>query len=596
MKIKYLNGERLYYAFISGAKEVIENRKELNKINVFPVPDGDTGTNLSRTLSMVIKNVIADKSIKVTLDSMSEAALKGAIGNSGIIFAQFINGLKESVDSENRLSVNNFVKMIENAVNITYQAISEPVEGTMLTVMKDWSEALKELKSKTDDFEVIMQESLKTAKVSLENTKDQLEVLKKAQVVDSGALGFIYFLKGILEFIETGNIEDINNVNISLDVDENVLNEKSEIKYRYCTEAYLEDVNIDIKTLNEKLSRFGDSLITAGDNKKMRVHIHTNDPADFFSVLNQHSTIIDQKVDDMLIQYNIKYNRKSEIALVTDSIADLPQKYIDENQIHVIPINLIIDNTNYLDKITITQNKFYDLVDKSEEYPTSSQPSVKSVEDKLSFIADHYNKIIIITVSSNLSGTYQTVKSAVEKIKDGVKIEIIDSKLDSGAQGLLVMEAFEKIKQGEEFEKIVSYLDEIKSNIYIYVSVDNFEYMVRGGRVSPLKGKLAKILNLKPIVSLDKEGNGIAFAKAFSKKGNNKKIKEIIRKHLNEEGIKRYSIVHGDGINRAKNYEEMFTNIIGKKPDYIEPISPVIALSAGRNSVAISVMTKKGED
>ena len=596
MKIKYLNGERLYYAFISGAKEVIENRKELNEINVFPVPDGDTGTNLSRTLNMVIKNVVADKSVKVTLDSMGDAALKGAIGNSGIIFAQFINGLKENMDTENRLTVNNFVKMIENAVEFTYQAISEPVEGTMLTVMKDWAKALKELKTNTDDFEFIMQESLKSAKKSLEKTKDQLEVLKKAQVVDSGALGFIYFLKGILEFIETGKIEDINNINISLEVEENVLDEKNEIKFRYCTEAYLEDVKINIKPLNKKLSRYGDSLIIAGSTEKMRVHIHTNEPAEFFSKLNQYSTIIDQKADDMLIQYNIKYNRISDIALVTDSIADLPQKYIDDNQIHVIPINLIIDNTNYLDKVTITHDEFYDLVDQSKEYPTSSQPTVKLVEDKLSFIADHYKKIIIITVSSKLSGTYQTVKSAIEKIDDNVEVTIIDSKLDSGAQGLLVMEAVEEIKAGKDFEDIVSYLEEIKDNIYIYVSVDNFEYMVRGGRVSPLKGKLAKLFNLKPIVSLDKEGNGVAFAKSFSKIGNNKKIKEIVKNHLNDEGIKRYSIVHGDGIKRAKDYEEIFTDIIGDKPEFIEPISPVIALSAGRNSVAISVMTKKGED
>ncbi|MGM0446569.1 MAG: DAK2 domain-containing protein, partial [Bacillota bacterium] len=543
MKIKYLNGERLYYAFISGAKEVIENRKELNEINVFPVPDGDTGTNLSRTLNMVIKNVIADKSIKITLDSMGDAALKGAIGNSGIIFAQFINGLKESIDTENRLSVNKFVKMIENAVDLTYQAISEPVEGTMLTVMRDWSKALKELKSKTDDFEVIMQESLKTAKKSLEKTKDQLEVLKKAQVVDSGALGFIYFLKGILEFIETGKIEDIDNINISLEVEENVFDQKTEIKFRYCTEAYLENVKINIKSLNQELSRYGDSLIIAGSIDKMRVHIHTNKPAEFFSKLNQYSTIIDQKVDDMLIQYNIQFNRITEIALVTDSIADLPQKFIDENQIHVIPINLIIDNTNYLDKVTITHDKFYDLVDQSEEYPTSSQPTVKSVEDKLSFIADHYEKIIIITVSSKLSGTYQTVKSAVKKIDNNVEVAIIDSKLDSGAQGLLVMEAVEKIKEKNDFKDIVSYLENIKDNIYIYVSVDNFEYMVRGGRVSPLKGRLAKLLNLKPIVSLDKEGNGVAFAKAFSKRGNNKKIKEIVKNHLRDEGIKRYSIV-----------------------------------------------------
>src|SRR6056297_248707 len=246
MKIKYLNGERLYYAFISGAKEVIENRKELNKINVFPVPDGDTGTNLSRTLNMVMENVIADKSIKATLNSMGDAALKGAIGNSGIIFAQFINGLKENINSEKRINVENFSEMINNAVDYTYQAISEPVEGTMLTVMKDWAKSLDELKARTDDFEELMSESIKSAKKSLENTKNTLEVLRKAHVVDSGALGFVYFLSGILEFIQTGQIQDIDKYDVVLENEETAITEKEEIEYRYCTEAYIEDVKKEI--------------------------------------------------------------------------------------------------------------------------------------------------------------------------------------------------------------------------------------------------------------------------------------------------------------------------------------------------------------
>ncbi len=596
MKIKYLNGERLYYAFISGAKEVIENRKELNKINVFPVPDGDTGTNLSRTLNMVMENVIADKSVKTTLNSMGDAALKGAIGNSGIIFAQFINGLKENLKAERRLTVDNFAEMIDNAVDYTYQAISEPVEGTMLTVMKDWSKSLEELRAKTDDFEELMSESLKTARKSLDNTKNTLEVLKRAHVVDSGALGFVYFLSGILEFIRTGKIQDINHYDIVLENEEAAVSEEEELEYRYCTEAYIEDVKKEIPEIREELSHLGDSLIIAGTSAKMRIHIHTNEPAEFFADLNNYSTIIDQKVDDMLIQYNVKYNRISNIALVTDSIADLPKNYMDNNQINMIPINLVVDQTNYLDKVTVTSDNFYDLVDEAEEYPTSAQPSVKTVEDKLSFLADHYEGIIIITVSSNLSGTYDSVQSAAGNIQNGTKITIIDSKLDSGAQGLLVMEAAEKIKEGWDYQEIVDYIENIKHNLYIYVSVDNFEYMVRGGRVSPLKGKLAGLLNLKPIVSLDEEGNGIAFAKAFSKRGNNKKIKQIVKDHMEEAGIKRYSIVHGDGIERAQRYKKMFTQLIGKEPDYIEDISPVIGLSAGRNSVAISLMTKKGDD
>jgi hypothetical protein len=596
MKIKYLNGERLYYAFISGAKEVIENRKELNKINVFPVPDGDTGTNLSRTLNMVMENVIADKSIQTTLNSMGDAALKGAIGNSGIIFAQFINGLKESTVNEHKLNVNNFTKMIKNAVDYTYQAISDPIEGTMLTVMRDWSKSLEELKVKTDDFEELMSESLKSAKSSLNKTKDTLEVLRKAHVVDSGALGFVYFLSGILDFIRTGKIQEIENYNIVLENEETTFSEEEEIKYRYCTEAYLEEVSKDIPVIREELEFLGDSLIIAGSKKKMRIHIHTNKPAELFAKLNKYSTIIDQKVDDMLIQYNVKYNRISNIALVTDSIADLPKKYIDDNQINIIPINLIIDGSNYLDKITITSENFYKLVDEAEEYPTSAQPSMKMVEDKLSFLADHYNSIIVITVSSNLSGTFDTVKTASENIKNGTNISIIDSKLDSGAQGLLVIEAAEKIKKGSTYQEVIDHIKKIRNNFYIYVSVDNFEYMVRGGRVSPLKGKLANLLNLKPIVSLDKDGNGIAFAKAFSKRGNTKKIKEIVKEHLNGNGIKRYCIVHGDGLDRAEQYKNIFTQIIGKEPEYIEDISPVIGLSAGRNSVAISLMTNKGDD
>ncbi len=594
MKIKYLNGKRLYYAFISGAKEVIENRKELNRINVFPVPDGDTGTNLSRTLNMVMENVKADKSVKATLNSMGDAALRGAIGNSGIIFAQFINGLKENAEADKRLNVNNFVDTINKAVEQTYQAISEPVEGTMLTVMKDWSKSLEKIKVKTDDYEELMSESLKTAKSSLNKTQDTLKVLKRAHVVDSGALGFVYFLTGILEFIKTGKIKEINNYEVIMDKEETGFSKEDEIVFRYCTEAYLENVQKEIPIIRNELAELGDSLIIAGGSEKMRIHIHTNHPAEFFATLNNFSSIIDQKVDDMLIQYKIKYNRIADIALVTDSIADLPKKYIDDNQIHVIPINLIIDDTNYLDKITLTSEKFYDLVDKAEEYPTSAQPSIKTVEDKLSFLADHYDSIIIITVSSNLSGTYETVKTASKNIKNGTEITIIDSKLDSGAQGLLVMEAAEKIKQGFKHEEIVKYIQNIKEQLYIYVSVDNFEYMVRGGRVSPLKGKLAGFFNLKPIVSLDEEGNGIAFAKAFSKKAITNKIKEIVKEHQEKEGIKRYSIVHGDGEERAREYKKIFTSLIGKEPEYIMDISPVIGLNAGRNSVAISLMTNRG--
>lgn len=599
MKITYLDGKRLYYAFLSGAREVIKNRRELNENNLFPVADGDTGSNLSRTLSVVKNEIVKDNSLKVTLNSMGDAALKGAIGNSGIIFAQFINGLKNSISSEDHINVSGFASAVENAVDYTYQGMSNPVEGTILTVMKDWSESLKSLKDKSDDFAEIMEKSLETACSSLIETKNKLEVLRKADVVDSGAQAFVYFLQGVVRFIKNGNIKDLKlEEKIELDeIEEDYLEAEEDIRFRYCTEAYIENLVVDLPQLRDKINDLGDSIITAGDKNKMRIHIHTNEPAEFFARLDNLSNIIDQKADDMQLQYEVKYNKKSNIAVVTDSIADLPAEFIDENQIHLIPLNILIDGTNYLDKLTLNSSKFFQMLDQAEEYPSSAQPTIQSVENKFAYLADHYDSIIAVTVSSKMSGTYDTFIKAAENTKKENKeleIAIVDSKTNSGAQGLLVMEAAEQVNKGRSFEDIVDYLKNIRENIYIYVSVDDFKYMVKGGRVSPLKGKLASILNLKPIISIDREGNGIAFAKAFSKRGNFKKISSILEEHQKNKGIKRYAVVHGDDQERADKYRNSFKKLLGKEVEFVEDISPIVAINAGRGSTAVALI-ERGE-
>ncbi|PUU94553.1 MAG: degV family protein [Halanaerobium sp.] len=597
MKITYLDGKRLYYAFLSGAKEVIANKKELNRINLFPVADGDTGSNLSRTLSIVGSEAVKDDSLTVTLNSMGDAALRGAIGNSGIIFAQFINGLKNSIDRAESVNVSKFAQAVDNAVNYTYQGINNPVEGTILTVMKDWADSLKKLKNRSSDFAEVMEESLISASSSLENTKNQLAVLREADVVDSGAQAFVLFLEGIVGFIKTGDLKDLKiNSTAKIEIaQEEEIGKETEIKYRYCTEAYLENLEIEIPALREKLSDLGDSLIVAGDRSKLRVHIHTSNPPEFFIKLNKFATILDQKADDMLLQQAVKYNRKTEIAVLTDSIADFPEEYRDQHQVHLLPLNILLAGTNYLDKVTIDSKNFFDIIDEAEEYPSSAQPAVKKIEDQLNYLAEHYDSIIAITVSAKMSGTYDNLTKAAENVKkenEELKIEVIDSKTNSGAEGLLVMEAVEKIEAGKSFEEAVSYLKSIREKLYIYVSVSDFKYMVRGGRVSPLKGKLAGFLNLKPIISIDREGNGIAFATAFSKKGNFKKIKSILEDHQSENGIKRFAVVHGDDLERAKRYLESFRELLDIEVEFLEPISPIVAMNAGRGSTAVALLEK----
>ncbi|MFP4370771.1 MAG: DAK2 domain-containing protein [Halanaerobium sp.] len=597
MKITYLDGKRLYYAFLSGAKEVIANKKELNRINLFPVADGDTGSNLTRTLSVVKNEAVKDNSLTITLNSMGEAALKGAIGNSGIIFAQFINGLKNSIEREDSINVNKFVQAVDYAVNYTYQGINNPVEGTILTVMKDWAESLKYLQNKSSDFAEVMEESLETAAVSLKKTKTQLKVLREADVVDSGAQAFVLFLEGIVDFIKSGNLNELSKERIpEIDsIAEKEIGKEEKIDFRYCTEAYIANVDVEIDELRADISDLGDSLIAAGDKRKMRVHIHTNKPPELFIRLNKYADILDQKADDMKMQQAVKYNRKHKTAVLTDSIADLPAEYRDQHQIHLLPLNILVDGTNYLDKLTIDSQNFFDIIDDAEEYPSSAQPPIKKIEDKLNYLAEHYDSIIAITVSSKMSGTYDNLTKAAENIlaeHEGLKIEVIDSRTNSGAEGLLVMEAAEQLEAGKGFAETVEYLKSIREKLYIYVSVSDFKYMVRGGRVSPLKGKVAGFLNLKPIISISREGEGIAFATAFTKKGNYKKIRSILEDHQKQNGIKRFAVVHGDDLKRAKRYKDSFSELLNIEAEFLESISPIVAMNAGRGSTAIALIEK----
>ncbi len=509
LSLKLLNGEGLYHSFVSGAREVIKNKRILNDINVFPVADGDAGNNLASTMYSIIEETKVMASAKNTMNSIAEAAMIGARGNSGIIMAQYINGMFMSLNDD-EISIQGFAISVKNAVPHAYNAIAEPVEGTIITVMRDWAEAVYSNKDNAKNFYELLKRPLDAALTSLKGTTLKLKILEKSKVVDSGAKGFVYFVQGLTEFMKEGKIlaETIEKSDI---VFENHIHNQESFKYRYCTEALIgkKDKDLDFKSIKESLFEMGDSLIVAGNNIKSRIHIHTNKPYEVMKYLSEISLIIQQKADDMKMQYEASNERKYKIALVTDSIADLPRDFIDEHQIHVVPLNLVIDNSSYLDKVTITPELFYNMLDNLEEYPSSAQPIPKVVESLYQMLLESYNEIIVITVAKEQSGTYSVFSKAAEKmIKEGKKIEVIDSKQNSGAEGLLVMKAAEMIKLGTSFYMITDEIKNLTRNTRILVSVNTLKYMVRSGRLNILTGFAGKLVNLKPVVGLDENGKG----------------------------------------------------------------------------------------
>lgn len=594
MSLQYIDNEKIYYAFLSGAKEVIKQKRELNKINVFPVPDGDTGTNLAFTMNAILEEAKVQESVKKTMESIAEAALTGARGNSGIIFAQFINGLYMGLEDKKNISIKGFSKSVKNAVKYAYKSITNPIEGTMITVMQDWSNSLEILKDQTTDFTEILSNSFEVALQSLKETPNKLKVLKNASVVDSGAKGFVHFLEGFGNFIKTKIVNQtvLDLEDVRLELNDVHIYDNPNLTYRFCTEALVKGENLNLDKIKLALNDLGDSLIVAGHSNKIRIHIHTNEPAALFHRLKHFGQIVQQKAEDMRRQYEATHTRKHQIALVTDSIADLPKDLMDLHQIHMIPLNLIIEDTSYLDKTTITPSYLYNLLDEAEYYPTSSQPTVKATEDFLNFIAINYDSIVVVTVSKQMSGTYETILKAANMVKEqGKKISIIDSKLNSGAQGLVVLKAAEEIAAGRSFEEVVHAVENTIKNTKIFVSVSTLKYMVRSGRVKKIQGFAAKLFNLKPVVSIDSQGRGIIIGKSLSVKANTKKMKKLVNKIAHTKKIVSYSIVHADALDRAYEYEQIFTQMIGKKPAYTTDISSVVALNAGVGCVAIALTT-----
>jgi DegV family protein with EDD domain len=584
MKIKYLDGRRLYYAVLAGGRAVIRDQHYLNQINVFPVPDSDTGTNLAATMRSIAERARAFPSAELTLGSIADAALVGARGNSGIIFAQFLLGLSQEVKNQVRLSTRHFAESARRAVQHARRSILSPVEGTMITLLHDWAESIYEQRLKMNDFVELLSYSLHIAEKSLEETPQRLEILARAGVVDAGAKGFFDFLEGIVTFIRRGDLKEaIRAETAPLLPATEVHAARHSVTRRYCCEALITGRDLDVEAVRAAVQASGESAIVAGSRSKVRLHVHTDTPADLFGGLRTFGTIAEIKADDMLRQYEAAHQRKFPIALMTDSACDLPREIMDEHQVHVVPFSLSFGESLFLDKITITPDEFYGLLKTSPEMPRTAQPSRATVQRHFEFLAAHYEKIMAVTISSGLTGFYGQALAARDSVAPE-KIHVVDSRQLSAAQGLLVLRVAEAVKAGSSAEDIAARAGDWVAKTKLWADIRTLKYMVRGGRVSPLKGLLAGLLNIKPIISLDGEGRAVAVGKSFSRRRNMKKIVQMIGRAAAGRRVWNYAVVH------ALHYAEELGPVLGRKPAFIMDISPVIGVHNGIGVVGICLM------
>ncbi|MFZ4401719.1 MAG: DegV family protein [Bacteroidales bacterium] len=588
-----IDGRQLYYTFIAGGKKILEQQHYLNKINVFPVNDGDTGSNMATTIQSVIELILPNKSFTITANRIAETTIMNARGNSGIIFAQLLFGMSKEAGEQESLSVSQFAVCIKNSIPYMYEAVAIPVEGTMLTVIREWSEFIYAQREIITDFKLLFVRSKEIILKSLMETTQKLQVLAKAKVVDAGANAFLLFIEGIIEFINSNSIRKLlrsKTEPLILPTSNEHISE--EVKFRYCTEGILRNLTIDQKTLSSLLQQNGDSVVIGGDNQLKHIHIHTNNPANLFHQLKEVSLITFQKADDMLRQSEFIFKRKWKIALVTDSTCDLPQDIIDQYQINMMPLNIHFGASHYLDKITIQPEQFYMLLNQHSEFPKTSQINEKAFINIYAQLAEHYDSIIAIHLTDKFSGTYySSLKAAQAATKEFNKpISVLNSKSLSGSLGLITLRIAQAIESGLSHDNIVLKAEKWIEDSRIFVSVKTLKYMVRGGRVSHAKGYIAKLLNINPIVSMDENGQSFVFGNTLSQSSNMQKVMDHIYTICKNREVWNYIILHAQNNDAAEWYAQKMNEFTGKMPVAIVNISPVIGCNAGIGAASVALM------
>lgn len=312
---KTVTGALFRKMIISGANYLENNKEYVDSLNVYPVPDGDTGTNMSLTMRSAIRevNMVTNNNLDAIGDAVSKGALKGARGNSGVILSQILKGFSSVIVEEKTINTKLFAKALKEGANVAYKAVTIPKEGTILTVIRMMADESIKIAKKVDEMADFLKQTIDVGEEVLKMTPDLLPVLKKAGVVDAGGRGLLVILNGFLKVLlgdESELAMDFAEDTVTSDPMQNAVvdyNDLADIEFAYCTEFFVININkktteADIDKLREKLMSIGDSVICIGDLNLIKVHVHTNEPGVALTNALKLGEINGVKIENMLEQ------------------------------------------------------------------------------------------------------------------------------------------------------------------------------------------------------------------------------------------------------------------------------------------------------
>lgn len=574
-------------------------RDELNRINVFPVPDGDTGTNMCLTLRAVagaLRNLGdggAPLPLPFVAETMAQASVRGARGNSGMMLSQFLLGFRDGLGPRLRASAADLAAAIGVGFDRLRASLDEPVEGTILTVVREAADEAGRARAEVD-LRVFMGRIVQRAEAALQRTPDLLAALKRAGVVDAGAKGFVRFLDGVKRLIEEGHIAEGAVDRLGSSVNAAAQTEvESDRDYRYCTELMVRAPTLpDAAEVRKALRGHGGSIVVLSTGDLLKAHVHTDAPDGVFQLASTWGTLESTKADDMRAQHQALQTRRP-IAFVSDTACDLPDELVLQYDVGLVPTQLIVDERSYRDRLELTSGEFFQRLRAGLDASTS-QPAPQAFTDAYQDAARSADHVIAVVLSSALSGTFANAETAARRFDSG-RVTVFDSRSATLGEGLLVVRGVELAAAGWQPDAIVRELKRVRAQSGGFFTVDTFDRLVRSGRVGRGRAWLGTKLNLKPVMALTMEGKVEPIERARGRDGARKRILELLDRALTPRPRSlRLGVAHGDIPEFAETLRAELVARYRPLQCLVSPITPVIAAHTGIGAWGIFYQNEDG--
>lgn len=479
-------GSMLREMIISGALSLEKNKDIVDDLNVFPVPDGDTGTNMSLTMQSAMKQVKAVKNddVEEIAEAAANGSLMGARGNSGVILSQLLRGFAKAVKGKETLNTVDLANALKMGADTAYKAVMKPVEGTILTVARESAEYAVKIAKKETDIEDFLEKVIYQGENTLKRTPDMLAVLKEAGVVDSGGKGLIYIYLGILGALK-GEIPSSEDVNImqksveqvhEMNVEE--MHVSGDIEFAYCTEFMINTEGADPEAFRKKIEHQGDSMLVVGNENLIKVHLHTNNPGEVMEEAMALGELSDIKIDNMRVQFKEKHpakvpEKEKDFGFITVSIGEGIEKIFKDF------------NVDYVIKGGQTMNP-------------STEDFMKAIEEI------HAKNIYILPNNSNIIMAANQAKELAKK-----NVMVIPTK--TIPQGITAMIGFNPGNSPEEnLREMTEIMEDIETGQVTYAvrdTVVNDKKIKKGNILGIGNGKIEAVGRNVEKVSLELLGN-----------------------------------------------------------------------------------------